>query len=296
MEATIIKSKFSSISESATLTMKNEIEGFIQLEGQSSTKMFNVKQSSSGGAYLDPLPNKTITNISSGDIVVGKISKTRIKQNGTIIEKDVHVVKTSGNVLKLKFTNLTDHLILTSSGKVIGKFTRGSSLEIVDNKTLYGGNNIGFTPDKTTTITGTLDDVNLVASRGFNPDNSLNGITAASAPNVGGINILRSPLWGQIKNKYKTMVNGKPVYDWTKIADEFWETVNKPWLDAAISRGDNIRLVSSPTNPKAIFVTDDLGEFILDAGGNKIKSIFGREIDHLEANGYTILSNGTAIK
>ena len=295
MEATIIKAKFSSISESATLTMKNEIEGFVQLNGQPSTKLFNVKQSSSGGAYLDALPNKTITEISAGDKVVGKISKTRVKQGGSVVEKDVHIIKTS-NGLKLRYSNLEDALLISESGVVIGKFTRGSSLEIIDNKVLHGGNNIDLSTNKTTTITGTLDDVNLVASRGVNPNNSFNGITAANVANEGGINILRSPAWGQIKNKYKTVVNNKNVYDWEKIADEFWETVNKPWLDEAITRGDNIRLVSSPTNPKAIYVTDDLGEFVLDASGNKITSIFGREINHLKAKGYTILNSGVAVK
>lgn len=88
----------------------------------------------------------------------------------------------------------------------------------------------------------------------------------------------------------------KTTFDWNKIADEFWETVNKPWLDDAIMRGDNFRLVSSPTNARAIYVTDDLRNFVLDANGNKIKSIFGREITHLQTKGYTILSNGTAVK
>jgi hypothetical protein len=41
---------------------------------------------------------------------------------------------------------------------------------------------------------------------------------------------------------------------------------------------------------------DKEGNFILDASGNKIKSIFGIEIDHLKANGYTILSDGITIK
>lgn len=188
--------------------------------------------------------------------------------------------------------------LLNADGKVIGKYVKGESLEIIDDVQLHGGNKIGLSPDKTTTITGTLDDVNVVAKRGVNADGkTFNGITAAGAENNGGINILRSPKWGQIKNKYKSVNSqGKTVYDWNKIADEFWETVNKPWLDEAISRGDNIRLVSGPTNPKAIYVTDEADNFVLDAGGNKIKSIFGREIDHLKSNGYNILNDGNAIK
>ena len=184
---------------------------------------------------------------------------------------------------------------VTLNGKVIGKFIRGNSLEIIDDA-IYGGNRISLAKNKTTTVTGTLDDVNTVAKRGVNADGTFNGITNANTANVGGINILRSPKWSEIKLKYKSVVNGQTTYDWNKIADEFWETVNKPWLENAIARGDNFRFVSSPTNSKAIHVTDDIGNFVLDASGNKIKSIFGREIDYLKSKGYTFLSDGTAIK
>jgi len=187
--------------------------------------------------------------------------------------------------------------LVDALGNAIGKFSRGNNLEIIDDLTLHGGNNIALSSSKTTTVTGVLDDVNTVAKRGVNPDGTFNGITNANIENVGGINILRSPKWGQIKNKYKSVNDiGEKMYDWNKISDEFWETVNKPWIDDAIARGDNLRFVSSPTNPKAIYVTDDLGDFVFDASGNKITSIFGREINYLKSKGYTILNDGTAIK
>jgi hypothetical protein len=37
------------------------------------------------------------------------------------------------------------------------------------------------------------------------------------------------------------------------------------------------------------------GEFVLD-GGDKVKSIFGREVDYLTSKGYTFLPDGTAVK
>jgi hypothetical protein len=79
------------------------------------------------------------------------------------------------------------------------------------------------------------------------------------------------------------------------VTDEFWEMVNKPWLDEAIARGDKFRLVSDPAEEIAIYVTDDAGKFVLD-NGNKIKSIFGREIDYLTAKGYNIQTDGIAVK
>ena len=72
--------------------------------------------------------------------------------------------------------------------------------------------------------------------------------------------------------------------------------MNRPWLDDALARGDKFRLISNPTDQAALYVTDDAGKFVLDAGGDKIKSIFGREIDYLSQKGYKILADGTAVK
>jgi hypothetical protein len=237
---------------------------------------------------LAPTLNKLGT---AGSKVSGKLTKLTPKLMSPKVKQTVVAGTRS-------ITKLGRRLDVTLNGKLIGKFFRGNSLEIIDDvASLHGGNRILLSTNKTTTITGTLDDVNVVAKRGVNADNTFNGITAANVENVGGINILRSPKWGQIKNKYKSVnAKGETIYDWNKIADEFWETVNKPWLDDAIARGDDFRLVSNPLDTKAIYVTDDLGNFVLDVSGNKIKSIFGREIDYLKSKGYTILNDGTAIK
>jgi len=187
--------------------------------------------------------------------------------------------------------------LVDASGNVIGKFTRGNNLEIIDDVVLHGGNNIGLSNSKTTTVTGVLDDVNTVAKRGINPDGTFNGITTANgAVNDGGINILRDPRWGQIKAKHKAILDsGDELGYWQAVTDEFWNVANKPWLDRAITRGDNIRFVSDPFLDEAIYVTKN-NSFVLDVNRNKIKSIFGREVDYLQANGYNILPNGTAVK
>ena len=186
-------------------------------------------------------------------------------------------------------------LELTISGKIIGKFSRGRSLEIIDDISLHGGNNIILSTNKTTTVTGVLDDVNIVARRGVTESQTLNGITKMGE-NIGGINILRSPQWAEIRLKYKSILDsGDELSYWKKVTDEFWETVNKPWLDEAMARSDKFRFVSNPNSERAIYVTNKRG-FVLDANGNKITSIFGREIEYLKSKGYTILDNGIAVK
>ncbi|WP_437328885.1 hypothetical protein [Sorangium sp. So ce381] len=79
------------------------------------------------------------------------------------------------------------------------------------------------------------------------------------------------------------------------MSDEFWETANKPWLDDAVARGDNFRFVSDPKDPRATHYYDDDGAPIMH-NGEHVKSIFGREVDYLEANGYTFQPDGTAVK
>jgi len=108
--------------------------------------------------------------------------------------------------------------------------------------------------------------------------------------NPGGINILRSPKWGEIKTKHLPLLDtqGETAY-WKAVTDEFWETVNKPWLDEAIARGDHFRFVSNPNDEKALFVlSKNKKSFVLD-NGKKIQSIFGREVEYLK-------SDGTALK
>lgn len=184
--------------------------------------------------------------------------------------------------------------ILGESGRVIGRFSNGSHLEIIPRRRsekLYGGNTIHLEPDATTTVTGTLEDVNKVAVRG----ERMPGVTVMG-PNEGGINLLRSPRWQAIQEEHRGVLDsGDHLRFWRLVTDEFWEAVNKPWLDDAIARGDGFRLVSDPHDPKAIFVTDSAGSFVLD-NGERIKSIFGREIDYLKANGYKFGVNGTAVK
>jgi hypothetical protein len=118
-------------------------------------------------------------------------------------------------------------------------------------------------------LTGTLDDTNAVARRG----ERLPGATQMGE-NVGGINILRSPKWGEIQATYKPLLEaGDTTGYWKAVTNEFWDTVNKPWLDEAIARGDNFRFVSNPANEKALFVTAGKDNaFVLDSG-KKIQSI-----------------------
>lgn len=183
--------------------------------------------------------------------------------------------------------------IVGEAGKVIGTYQHGSRLVLISKRTLHGGNTIKLCPDATTTITGTLTETNAIAARG----ERLPGATLMGE-NPGGINILRSPQWRTIQAKHQQLLDTQgEVFYWKTVTDEFWETINKPWLDDAIARGDQLRLISNPADEKALFVTKGKNQetFVLDHR-KKIQSIFGREVEYLKSKGYVFKSDGIAVK
>ncbi len=182
--------------------------------------------------------------------------------------------------------------LVDDAGELIGRYQHGSQLEVISRKKLYGGNEIKLDDSRTTTITGTLDDTDSIARRGI----KLPGATVMGE-NPGGLNILRSPRWREIQVKHQPLLTtqGETAY-WRAVTDEFWETVNKPWLDEAIARGDGFRFVSNPNDEKAIYVmTRNKKSFVLH-DGEKVQSIFGREVAYLRSKGYVFKPDGTAVK
>ncbi|MFT3764412.1 MAG: DUF4157 domain-containing protein [Minicystis sp.] len=206
---------------------------------------------------------------------------------------EVGQVKEAWEQAKRLEASAAEPIEITSKRKPIGSFSQGNEMVIkLQSKegAIYGGNTVKLDPNATTTVTGTLDDVNVIARRG----ERVPGATLQGA-NPGGINILRSPKWQQIIKKYDALKAADPAKFWKTVTNEFWETVNKPWLEEAMARGDKFRLVSDPTSEAALFTTNDAGEFILE-NGQKTRSIFGREVDLMKANGYEFLPDGTAVK
>jgi hypothetical protein len=90
--------------------------------------------------------------------------------------------------------------------------------------------------------------------------------------------------------------NGDIDLYWNTVIEEFWEQANRPWLENAIARGDDFRFVSNPLDETNIFRKDSSGNWVYDSDGNRIKTIFGREYDLLQANGYTLNLDGTLVQ
>ncbi len=147
------------------------------------------------------------------------------------------------------------------SGKAVANLFEGGFEFVAKNANFYGGNRIITTAYKTTTVIGRSSDISFVRATG----------TFTQGQNNGGLNVLSVRNFDEIV----AQPNGGKA---------FWETFNKPWLDDAIARGDNIRILSDPLDPANLYRNGIDGE----------RTFFGMEIQYLEQKGYTF-ANGEAI-
>jgi hypothetical protein len=111
-------------------------------------------------------------------------------------------------------------------------------------------------PLRTTTIIGSYrDDIKGLIDIAGDLDT-----TAIGQANPGGFNLLNVP--NVIADRYKKT---------------FWEKYNKPWLEAAIGRGDNI-----------VFATEPTWDVLTRPGKNGLRGLsgYGREYKFLRSRGY----------
>jgi hypothetical protein len=184
-------------------------------------------------------------------------------------------------------------LITTYKGKIVGKYSYGEYLEIINpERPLYGGNKFILGPDITTTVLGSVEDMEVIKDRG----KLLRGILKMEE-NKGALNVLSSPEWDIIRFSKENLSikaeQGVNAY-FMAIKKEFWQKFNKPWLEEAIARRDPIRFISDPKSELSLYSTDPFGEFVFE-GKDRLPTIFSWEIDLLKSKGYTILPDGTAI-
>lgn len=110
---------------------------------------------------------------------------------------------------------------------MFGKYIKGKKLSIISSTELHGGNEIILIPTKTTTVAGSSNDVDVVARRGYETI-STDQMTL-SGENIAGINILRDPRWGEIRNAHQPVRDaGNEVLYWQLVTEEFWEVANRP--------------------------------------------------------------------
>lgn len=174
-------------------------------------------------------------------------------------------------------------------GKIVAIFTKGKSLELLgaDFINIFGNKIINLSQEGTVAITGVLDDVlKIKYLRSQVPDLWKQGI------NIGGTDVLSSPVWFKITEKYKHLKNTNSKLYWKNITEDFWREVNQPWLDDVIKRGDDVRFVSDPKAEKSLYVfLKDEKQFAIGLDGKKVRTIFGQEIEYLLKNGYEIIDD-----
>ncbi|WP_046743438.1 hypothetical protein [Kordia zhangzhouensis] len=219
----------------------------------------------------------------------GILLEENIKRNkiDSLMQKYKNKAKEAGKTLDEYFEELATAIRKGKSQNIIAKFVKGIKLELIGPrfKKLYGGGIIVLHPEKTVAITGILDDVKVI--KGLGLENLLK-----QGSNPGGLDMLSSPIWGKLKLKYKALESTNNKLYWKKITQDFWDQVNRPWLDDIIARGDDVRFISDPSLETSKYVFDDkLSKFATDEFGKKVPTIFSKEVEYLKNNGYEIIGH-----
>ena len=160
---------------------------------------------------------------------------------------------------------------LLTGGVVKGNFKTGQihqvNLNSIPTKTFKStsGITIKTDPNKTTTILGSYNsDMKRIIDTDLKYPKTLD-----FEAKPGSFNVLNAPNF---------------LY---KNDSQFWKEYNKPFLEAAINRGDRITIATKPTN-------DVLWKF---QDGKKVRTGYGKEYDLLKERGYELdLKNNTWIK
>jgi len=152
-----------------------------------------------------------------------------------------------------------------SNSKVIGKVDDVKGTSVIDDITnlkhkATSGVVLKTNPEKTTTVLGRYleDTSHIIDEAGIPKSTNFSG-------NKGGFNLLNTP---------------DELY---VSADQFWTEYNKPFLDAAIDRGDDI-VMATPINNSTLF--NKSGEL----------TGYGREYYYLESKGYSLVDGKMTLR
>ncbi|MFK7749098.1 MAG: hypothetical protein AB8B65_11955 [Kordia sp.] len=211
----------------------------------------------------------------------------KYQKTKAIIRELKEKARKSGKTIEEYLEDLATAVRKGKNNNIIAKFIKGNSLELVGKRfdNFFGGGLISLYPDRTVAITGILKDVSIVKGFGFK------GLWR-QGNNPGGLDILSSPIWWKLKEKYKLLEETNNKLFWKKVTQDFWDLANKPWLDDIIARGDDVRFVTNPNLEKSKYIFDSkLKEYVKDEFGKRVPTIFSQEIEYLKKNGYEIIDH-----
>jgi succinate dehydrogenase flavin-adding protein (antitoxin of CptAB toxin-antitoxin module) len=212
-------------------------------------------------------------------VIIGRFHN----QHGAQMARNPQTSNLEQNVKRLVDSYDDDLIRLVNNAGNFPSLTRQMTLRpsYIPNRSIYSN------PNKTTTFIGKWEDVISGQERGLKAVHaeltSVNGVPGLSTTDLniymisgkldhpGGFNMLSI-------EGYDTRVvqeaARRNIRQGTKAFDDFvWENYNRPWLESAMQRGDDIVIWSNPHNLPAKEFTDGIGI-----------SFFEREIDFLRNN------------
>ena len=195
--------------------------------------------------------------ITDGALAITGAGAVVVKGSGKVLGS---LAKADGGAFDVAaLTKREEQLILERNRIENHRTADGTALDFPRELRTSSGIVIRANPDKTTTVLGrfALDTESITKMQLDLPLGAVN--TGPTRP--GSFNLLNVP---------PEMVR--------RLGDErFWNEVNRPFLDAAIARGDDIVLATRPSLVTLEKVLPD---------GSTARSAFGLEFDYLKRNGY----------
>jgi hypothetical protein len=245
---------------------KFEIKPSIDLKGQitgwavdigSGGDATNLKYMLGAGVYVGTeilLPTNAIEVLPLGGLGV----KIAVREGERIL---VDAAGRKMASLEAKAYATAEAEALTDTQKLLNFYRDGGAYEFPKKITTSSGVVVEANPNKTTTILGTYG---ADTQRIINTELGLpRSVLIDGAVQPGSFNLLNTP-----DSLYVALGQEK-----------FWQQVNKPFLDAAIQRGDDIVLA---TKPEQRFLT----RLASDGSGAIETTGFGKEYEYLKMQGY----------
>ena len=257
---------------------------------------------------LKKLQNNTLAYIISLNtyVVIARYTDDGVLIATKWVDEPIEVVESIGEVIYKKADDLAENTSVIGIVKdANGGYGLSNALslirQLITKPTYRPFRTIYSNPNTTTTLIGKWDEILNGSQNGLKKvrdelvDADLNiYMQSGKFENKGGFNMLSIEGWN---TKVVKEATDKGISVDTKAFDDFiWEKYNKPWLESALQRGDEIILWSDPTLNSNLEVFYQLENI-------QGMSFYGREIDFIKKNaskyGYNFteaLNSGTLSK
>ncbi len=222
-----------------------------------------------------------LSNAKAAGCIAGATGEVKV----TTVRLDIGVPGGSSTVLpdkigthaKSKGVGVSVFEIVEDGEEIVAKTTSNlpAIVRQLTVKPKYLSSRIIFSnPDKTITVIGRWQGELEEVYKALSAQDLNIYMLSGKFEHKGGFNMLSMDDWSKIKAN----IEAKGIKEGTKAFDDYiWDNYNKPWLESALQRGDDVVIWSNPNE-----LTSLEKPFTLDM--TKGATFFARELDFIKAN------------